>query len=139
MHVMKHQLEVVWSLLWGMFYNRMESHGLDLWKGDDMQRMLKIMATHKRDFEMHNKLNMLCKTKQDFMEHSFALDLVVWHSTQPAMNGTNKEGSNGIQTDDEGEYKSGRNCLKIHVSLKEEVSPEGQAMRNNKPGTSNLL
>ncbi len=57
----------------------------------------------------------------------------------PAMNGTNKEGSNGIQTDNEGEYKSGGNCLKIRASLKEDVSPEGQAMRNNQPGTSNLL
>jgi hypothetical protein len=57
----------------------------------------------------------------------------------PATNGTNKEGSNGIQTDDEGEYKSGGNCLKIRASLKEDVSPEGQAMRNNQPGTSNLL
>jgi hypothetical protein len=57
----------------------------------------------------------------------------------PATNGTNKEGSNGIQTDNEGGYKSGGNCLKIHVSLKEDVSPEGQAMQNNKPGTSNLL
>ncbi len=30
-------------------------------------------------------------------------------------------------------------CLKIRASLKEDVSPEGQAMWNNKPGTSNLL
>jgi hypothetical protein len=57
----------------------------------------------------------------------------------PATNGTNKEGSNKIQTDDEGEYKSGGNCLKIRALLKEDMSPEGQAMQNNKPGTSNLL
>jgi hypothetical protein len=80
LHGTEHQLEVVQSLLWGMFHICMESRGLDLWKGD-IERLLKSMATHKRDFATCIKLVMLCKSMRDFMECLFALDLVVWRTS----------------------------------------------------------
>ncbi|KAL3815765.1 hypothetical protein ACHAXA_008815 [Cyclostephanos tholiformis] len=77
LHSAEHQLEVVRTLLRGMFYNRMESRGLDLWKAD-MKCLLKSMTAPERDFATRDKLDMLCETVRDFMERAFALELVVW-------------------------------------------------------------
>jgi len=93
-HGTEHQLDVVRSLLRGMFHNRMESRGLDLWKGD-MKRLLKSMETHERDFATRDKLDMLCETVREFMERAFVLDLVVWRTscTQIEENSSSKRGA----------------------------------------------
>jgi hypothetical protein len=76
----KQQLDVVRSLLRGMFHTRMESRGLDLWKCD-IQKMLRSMAAPERDFAMRDGLDMLCETVQEFAERAFALDLVAWRTS----------------------------------------------------------
>ncbi len=65
----------------------MESHRLNLWKGD-MKRLLKSMTTHKQDFAMHNRLDMLHKTLQNFVEHAFTLDLVMWRMSRAQFEGS---------------------------------------------------
>ena len=94
LHGTEHQLDVVRSLLRGMFHNRMESRGLDLWKCD-MKRLLKSMETHERDFATRDKLDMLCETVREFMERAFLLDLVVWRTScaQIEENSSSKPGA----------------------------------------------
>ena len=85
LHAAEHQLEVIHILLRGMFHNRMESRGLDLWK-DDMKRVLKSVSTHERDFATRDKLDMLSEAVQNFMERAFALELVVWSASISGFN-----------------------------------------------------
>ena len=46
-----------------------------------MQRILRSMAAHERDFASHDMLVMLRETVREFAERVFALDLAVWRTS----------------------------------------------------------
>lgn len=80
LHTTENQIEVIRLLLKGMLCNRMDIKGLDLWKVN-MEKLLKSMETHERDFTTRDKLDMICEAIRDFMERVVTMELAVWRAS----------------------------------------------------------
>ena len=72
--------EVIQLLLEAMICQRIQRVGLENWK-HTLQKFRKSMATHERDFNTREKLDIIEMALNEMEERAFVLELVIWKSS----------------------------------------------------------
>ena len=110
-------IQVIQMLLEAMICGRIERIGLELWK-KDMQKYLKSMSTHERDFNTADKLEMTREAFTTFLERAFVLELGIWKTACLSPGCQNiQDVANSRETEsnfDLAEYKKQRRIIQEH-------------------------
>jgi ankyrin repeat protein len=74
-------MDIVRLLLEGMFCNRVESVGLELWKQTMNQLLDSLNKSYERDSVTRELLDSICVEIKELMHRSFLLELAIWKAS----------------------------------------------------------
>jgi ankyrin repeat protein len=74
-------MDIVRLLLEGMFCNRIESVGLELWKQTMNQLLDSLNKSYERDSITRDGLDSICVEIKELMHRSFLLELAIWKAS----------------------------------------------------------